>query len=235
MRLEVALERLAALPDPLPPSPPVFLPVPAGSAVTMGSAGSFGPTRQADDEAFPFGSPDPATDRPAAVLVLLFPGPDGAARLILTERQTYDGHHSGDISFPGGKVEPADLDAAAAALREAHEEIGLDPAAAGVRLLGQLDEVWIPVSRFRITPILAAAERRPVLVAAPAEVVRILEPPLTAFLPGAPVRLVERTIRDRPLRYGAYPVMAEDGTELLVWGATARILGQLGALLALEA
>lgn len=217
MRLEVALTRLAALPDPLPPSPSVFLPVLTG---------------QTGGEAFPFGSPDPATDRPAAVLVLLFPGQDGSARLILTERQTYDGHHSGDISFPGGKVEPDDVDAAAAALREAREEIGLDSMAAGVRLLGRLDEVWIPISRFRITPILATAERRPVLAAAPAEVVQILDPRLTTFLPGAPVRLVERTIGDRPLRYGAYPVMAEDGTELLVWGATARILGQLGALLA---
>ena len=221
MRLEVALAQLVALPDPLPPSPLMFLPSLTGPAQSDGAS-----------ETFLFDSPDPTIDRAAAVLVLLFAGLDGEARLILTERQTYDGHHSGDISFPGGKVEPDDLDAAATALREAREEIGLDATTAGVRLLGRLDEVWIPVSRFRISPVLAVASRRPILAAAPAEVVRILEPPVTAFLPGAPVRMVERTIRDRPLRYAAYPVTAEDGTELLVWGATARILGQLGALLA---
>ena len=75
------------------------------------------------------------------------------------------------------------------------------------------------------------AARRPVLVASPLEVARILEPSVSAFLPDAPIRIVDRTIRDWPLRYGAYPIGAEDGPELLVWGATARILGQLGALL----
>ena len=84
---------------------------------------------------------------------------------------------------------------------------------------------------FALVPILAVAERRPVLVPSPVEVARIVEAPVSTFLPDAPIRIVERTIREWPLRYGAYPVRAEDGTELLVWGATARILGQLGALL----
>jgi hypothetical protein len=73
----------------------------------------------------------------------------------------------------------------------------------------------------------ALAYRRPALAPAPSEVARIVEPPVTRFLPGAPITIVERTIRDWPLRYGAYDV---DG--LSVWGATARILSQLGAVLA---
>ena len=73
----------------------------------------------------------------------------------------------------------------------------------------------------------AVAARRPSLTAAPAEVARIVEPPVSRFLPDAPVEIVERTIRDWPLRYGAYDL---DG--LSVWGATARILSQLGAILA---
>jgi hypothetical protein len=77
-----------------------------------------------------------------------------------------------------------------------------------------------------VTPVLAVADRRPALVASPSEVARILEPPLAAFLPGADIEIVERTIRDWPLRYGAYVI---DG--LRVWGATARVLGQLGAIL----
>jgi hypothetical protein len=58
-------------------------------------------------------------------------------------------------------------------------------------------------------------------------VARIVEPPMTTFLPGAPIRIVERTIGQWPLRYGAYEV-----EDLSVWGATARVLSQLGAILA---
>lgn len=169
----------------------------------------------------------PATARPAAVLVLLYPDADGQSRLILTERVSYDGHHSGEVSFPGGKAEPDDADDAATALREAAEEVGLDATAAGVRVIGPLDTFWIPVSDFRIVPIVAVADRRPILTAAPAEVARILEPPVSTFLPDAPIEMVERVIGDWPLRYGGYRI---DG--LHVWGATGRILGQLGAVLA---
>ena len=214
MRIETARDRLTRLPDPLPLSPDVLLPV-----LTDGRQRDF-PARIA------------ASDRPAAVLVLIAPDDDGLARVILTERPTYDGLHSGEVSFPGGKVEPDDADLVATALREAAEEVGLDPVAAGLEILGRLDEVWIPVSRFALVPILAIARRPPVLEPSPVEVARIVRPPLATFLPDAPIRVVERTVRDWPLRYGAYPVPTGDGKELLVWGATARILGQLGALAA---
>jgi 8-oxo-dGTP pyrophosphatase MutT (NUDIX family) len=158
--------------------------------------------------------------------VLVFPGPDDEARLVLTERPSYDGFHSGEVSFPGGKAEPDDADEDATALRESAEEIGLDTAAAGVRVVGHLGMVWIPVSDFRITPVVGLAARRPELTPSPDEVARILEPPVSMFLPYAPIEIVERTIRDWPLRYGGYRI-----DDLHVWGATARILGQLGALL----
>ena len=148
-------------------------------------------------------------------------------RLVLTERMSYDGHHSGEVSFPGGKAEPSDDgDPTATALREAGEEVGLTPVAAEIRVLGRLDEVFIPVSDFRITPVLAALAAEPRLVPNPSEVARILTPPVDAFLPDAPVEIVERTIGDWPLRYGGFRI---DG--LHVWGATARILGQLWAVL----
>jgi 8-oxo-dGTP pyrophosphatase MutT (NUDIX family) len=169
------------------------------------------------------------TARPAAVLALLFPDQAGLARIVLTERRPYDGHHSGEVSLPGGKAEDGDADPAATALREAREEVALDPDAAGVRVVGTLGEVFIPVSDFRITPIVAIADRAPLLRASEAEVARILTPPVSAFLPGAPIEIVERRIGDWPLRYGGYRI---DG--LHVWGATARILGQLGAVLAAD-
>jgi 8-oxo-dGTP pyrophosphatase MutT (NUDIX family) len=212
MRLDVVADRLARLPHPLPTGPPELMPV------------------LSDGRARPLFTRVPDEDRPAAVLVLLVAAADGSARVVLTERPTYDGHHSGEVSFPGGKVEPGDADIVATALREAAEEVGLDAEAAGVRVLGRLDEVWIPVSQFALVPVLAVAERPPTWTPSPVEVARILEPPLSAFLPDAPIRIVERTVRDWPLRYGAYPIATGDGGELLVWGATARILGQLGAI-----
>jgi 8-oxo-dGTP pyrophosphatase MutT (NUDIX family) len=210
MRFSTAVERLTALatfPGPLPEGPAVLMP-------------------QFTDGRLRARLEPPASARLAAVLVLIFPGPDDDARLVLTERPSYDGFHSGEVSFPGGKAEPDDLDADATALRESAEEIGLDAAAAGVRTVGHLDTVWIPVSDFRITPVVGLAARRPVLTPSPDEVARVLEPPVTAFLPSAPIEVVERTIGDWPLRYGGYRI-----DDLHVWGATARILGQLGAVL----
>jgi 8-oxo-dGTP pyrophosphatase MutT (NUDIX family) len=210
VRFAEVLDRLAALPDPLPAPADVLMPVLVGR-----------------DELRPRDGPPPGrAGRPAAVLALLYPDDVGIARVVLIER-TAGGHHSGEVSFPGGKAEPGDADEAATAMREATEEVGLDVLAAGVRVVGTLDLHWIPVSDFAVTPILAVAERRPTLVAAPAEVARIVEPPIATFLPDAPIEIVERTIRDWPLRYGAYAV---DG--LSVWGATARILSQVGAILA---
>lgn len=198
---------------------PATLPAPAANVIPV-----FTGTADARPPTFPL---DRAAIRPAAVLVLLFPDAAGDARVVLTERVTRDGHHSGEVSFPGGRAEPDDDDPEATALREAAEEVGLDAVAAGVRVVGRLERFWIPVSNFEVTPIVALAERRPILVASPDEVVRIVEPSVAMFLPGAPVRMVEREIRGWPLRYGAYDVVG-----LSVWGATARILSQLGALLA---
>ena len=123
------------------------------------------------------------------------------------------------MSFPGGKVEPDDADIVATALREAQEEVGLIAEAAGVRVVGLLDEVWIPVSRFALMPVVAIAERsrcssrhrRRSPGSSPHRSAR--------SCPARRSRIVERTIRDWPLRYGAYPVATDEGDELLVWGA----------------
>ncbi len=211
MRYDEATERLfRPLPRRLPPAPSVLLPVRTDTGERRP------PTRF-----------DPATVRRAAVLVLIVPADGGAAAVVLTERVDRGGHHSGEVSFPGGAMEPGDAGAIGTALREAEEEIGLDGELVGVSVVGTLEPFWIPVSDFHVTPVLAVAGRRAVYRIQPDEVARVLEAPLDAFVPGAPIVMVEREVRGWPLRYGAYPV---DG--LLVWGATARVLGQLGALLA---
>lgn len=213
MRFDEVLERLAEFPDPLPAPAAVLMPV------ILDANGVERPLPRM-----------PATERsrrPAGVLVLLYPDEAGVARVVLTERVSRDGHHSGEVSFPGGKAESNDADIVATALREAAEEVGLDRAAVEVRVVGLLERFWIPISDFEVTPVVAVAARRPVLVAAEAEVARIVEPRVARFLPNAPIVIVERTMDGWPLRYGAYVV-----DDLSVWGATARILSQLGAVLA---
>lgn len=171
----------------------------------------------------------PDTAREAAVLVLVAPAsdhPDAEAEVILIRRVDRGGHHGGDVALPGGRSEPGDSDAAATALREAAEEVGLDPVVSGVHVVGKLETFWIPISDYRVTPVVALAARRPVLTASPEEVDAIVRAPLAAFVAGARIELVETEIRGFPLRFGAYPTMG-----LRVWGATARILGQLGAIL----
>jgi 8-oxo-dGTP pyrophosphatase MutT (NUDIX family) len=211
VRFDDVVARLEPLPDVLPAASAAL------TAIVRTDSDWVRPERPSSDR----------PTRPASVLVLVFPDDAGEARLVLIERTSHDGHHSGEVSFPGGKAEPDDADEAATALREAAEEVALDTVAAGVRVVGTLERIWIPVSDFQVTPIVAVAERAPALAPDPREVARILLPPVRAFLPDAPVAVVERTIRDWPLRFGAYEV---DG--LTVWGATARVLSQLGHVVA---
>jgi 8-oxo-dGTP pyrophosphatase MutT (NUDIX family) len=212
MRFDEVLRRLEPLPDVLPEGPEALIPV-------FTDTGSPRP-RPA------WGAAD-GSARPAAVLVLIFPDEAGEARLVLTERVDRGGHHSGEVSFPGGSAEPGDADVVATALREAAEEVGLDAVAAGVRVLGTLTTQWVPVSNYTVTPVVAIAGRRPLLTPQPSEVAAILEAPVRAFLPGGELLRVEREVRGWRIRYAAYPVEG-----LAVWGMTARVLGGLGAHLA---
>lgn len=195
--------------------------------------------RRAPD--WPYG---PESAIPSAVLVLIAPravgGPDAVpaagadpaaeADVLLIRRVDRGGHHSGQMALPGGRAEPEDDGPAATALREAEEEVGLDAAAAGVRIVRELEEFWIPVSGYRVTPVLAIAEQRPLVTAAQDEVAEVIWAPVEAFLPGSTIEIIETTVKtsraDIPLRFGAFPI---DGHR--VWGATARILGQLGVML----
>lgn len=212
MRFADASERLATLPDVLPQPPEALMPV------------------RVDGVAWKAQAEGMTTARPAAVLVLISPDATGEARVTLIERTSYDGHHSGEIAFPGGAAEPGDVDDAATAIREAAEEIGLDPGAVGLRVLGALEVFWIPVSNFRVTPVVALADRLPTWTPDQREVARVIDAPVAAFLPEAPIQQMERDVREWRIRYGAY-TLDEIGDGPGVWGATARILGQLGAVL----
>ena len=205
MRFEDAIARLERLPDPLPDAPAALRP----ALVTRTGPGP-------DDLT-------PAT-RDAAVLVLVYPGPDGEAWTVLMERPAGDLRHAGEVSFPGGAIEPGDASIAEAALREAQEEVGIDPEQCGLRVVGGLGPVEVRVSGFRLHPVLAVATRRPCLESDGREVAAIIEAPLSAFTEGA-IERVEETRGGWRLRFGAYPLAG-----YRVWGATARVLGQLAAI-----
>ena len=161
------------------------------------------------------------------MLVLVVPGGEGSAAVVLIERATGGAPSLGRGQLPRRtgrrRATPISI---ATAVREAEEEIGLDVEAAEVRVAGIAEPFWIPVSNFSVTPVVAVAARRPVLAASPSEVARIVEAPLSAFVPPAPIEIVERDVGEWRIRYGGYRI-----GDLHVWGATARILGQLGAFL----
>jgi 8-oxo-dGTP pyrophosphatase MutT (NUDIX family) len=223
MRLVDAARRLADLPQGPPPAGALPPAPDAIRAVVVGAATDEERLRRDAGRLLRDVTAEP---RAAAALVLLFPGDDGEARLVLMERTDDGGAHGGQVSCPGGSLEPDDRDAVEAALREAAEEVGLDADAAGVTVLGRLERIHVAASGFTIDPVVAVAARRPVLAPNPVEVAAILTPPLAAFLPGAPIVEVEDVVRGWPLRFGGYAVEGR-----IVWGATARILGQLGAII----
>lgn len=160
--------------------------------------------------------------RHAAGLLLVFPVEDHA-HLVLTVRAGTLGRHGGQVSLPGGVVEPGET-LEAAALREAHEEIGLslEP----VRVLGALTPLDIPVSGFRLHPIVAASETRPALAPAHSEVARILEVAVDELLDPARLRHTAREREGVALTIPGFHVAGEE-----IWGATAMVLAEFLALL----
>jgi 8-oxo-dGTP pyrophosphatase MutT (NUDIX family) len=156
---------------------------------------------------------------PAAVLVPLFVQ-DGRLHVVLTRRRADLRRHAGEISFPGGRHEPADVDLRETALREAEEEVGLPRAE--VELLGALQRTSTFLTNYAIHPFvgLFAGERRWRL--SPLEVDAVLEPPLAKVRAGRTTARVER-------RGFAFDTDAYMFDEELVWGATARILDDLFA------
>jgi len=158
------------------------------------------------------------------VLVLLYPDAQGEAHIVLQVRPSGDHVHAGQVALPGGKREPGDTFPEGTALREAAEEVGLDAVTAGVMTVGRLDTVDVRVSGFWLVPVLAIAERVPALAPDPAETAAILTVPVRHFLPDAPIEIVDEQRDGWHLRYGAYHVAGHH-----VWGATGRVLAQLGA------
>ena len=165
---------------------------------------------------------NPAGIRDAAGLLLVFPVA-GVPHIVLTLRAGTLGRHSGQVSLPGGVIEPGET-VEQAALREAHEEVGLPTAAAGV--LGLLTPLDIPVSGFRLHPVVAMMDGRPALKAADGEVAAILEVAVNDLLDQHQLSTTER---ERDGRRIVVPTLRAGGCE--IWGATAMVLAEFLVLL----
>jgi 8-oxo-dGTP pyrophosphatase MutT (NUDIX family) len=156
----------------------------------------------------------PGVGRAAAVLLPVVARPEPS--LILTVRSDTLPSHQGQISFPGGAMDPSDESPEAAALRETEEELGLRPSL--VRVLGRLDDVETYVSGYVVTPVVGWLERLPELTPNPAEVADVFT---------VPTRELTDEIRADPgFLYGgrSYPTEAWIYDGYVIWGATARIL-----------
>jgi len=158
--------------------------------------------------------------RPSAVLILLFPNEQQQTSVLLIERMTYNGHHSGQIAFPGGKVEPDDVDLQATAMREFFEETGSDIMPT---VIGKLTPVYIPVSKFMVQPFVSYVEQKPNFSASAYEVNALIEWEINHLL--NPEIIKETTIEPTPGYKLKTPYFDVQGKVL--WGATAMMLNEL--------
>ena len=164
----------------------------------------------------------PPHARAAAALLLLYPL-DGGVGMPLTVRASGLARHAGQISLPGGATDEGET-LAQAALREASEEVGVDPAS--VRVLGELTPVHVIVSGFTLHPIVGVTDTRPMFQASPQEVDEILEVSLDDLRDASRIRVGTRLREGIAVEYPYFDLLGHQ-----VWGATAMVLGEFVCLI----
>lgn len=161
--------------------------------------------------------------RKSAVLIILFPS-DKAINILLIQRPVYDGVHSGQVAFPGGKFEKNDRNLQETALRETYEEIGVE--ANEIQVIGKLTDLYIPPSNFLVSPYIGFAKKQPDFLINTYEVQRIIAVDLFS-LNDASIR-TEKVITQS----SGYKIKAPcyEIEELTIWGATAMMISELNVV-----
>ena len=164
----------------------------------------------------------PEDARIAAALLLIYPREEGIA-IALTVRASGLARHAGQISLPGGEADPGET-LAETALREASEEIGIDPSA--VRVLGELTPVHVLVSGFTLHPVVGVTDARPDFIASPDEVEEVIEVSLDDLRDASRIRKGTRIREGMAVEFPYFDLAGHQ-----VWGATAMVLGEFVCLL----
>jgi 8-oxo-dGTP pyrophosphatase MutT (NUDIX family) len=160
---------------------------------------------------------------PIAAAVLVAFVLDDLPSVLLTKRTAHLSKHAGQVSFPGGRIDPTDTDAIAAALRESQEEVALDPAQ--VTVLGALSD-FLTGTGYRITPVIGLIPGGLAFQPSPNEVEIVFELPLSVLLDPEAPRLHAREVQGRQRDFWVWP-----HPEHYIWGATAAILVHLARAL----
>ena len=157
--------------------------------------------------------------RVAAVLILLYPH-KGSVCTVLMQRPDYDGVHSGQISFPGGKQESSDENIIMTAIREAHEETAVEPEI--ISVIGTLTPLFIPVSNMIVTPVVGWSDRKPAFTHKTDEVAFLFDADLKILLDPSIIKTKPLEIRGELIEVKYF-----DYEGKMIWGATAMILHEL--------
>jgi 8-oxo-dGTP pyrophosphatase MutT (NUDIX family) len=183
------------------------------------------PGKLAQLEAIPYrkvdyGTFNMDTARRSGVLILFYIK-ESEPHIVLIQRPVYEGTHSGQIAFPGGKVEETDVDIEDTALREANEEVGV--VMDDVEVIGQLTDMFIPVSNFIVTPVIGFIDYSPNFILDPREVAEVVSVQLSKI-----TEITELTLNKVKLNTGLkIEVPTFELNNKIVWGATAVILNEL--------
>lgn len=166
----------------------------------------------------------PKNPIPSSVLLILYPYRKEIYTVFIL-RPDYGGVHSGQISLPGGKKEPSDPDLQTTALRESYEEVGIVPEK--VQVLGQLSDLYIPPSRFLVTPIIGCMETRPDFARDPAEVEEIIEVNIRDLFSEKAFQIKRHKVgMGMHIKAPAFVV-----DNYVIWGATAMILSEFNDMI----
>ena len=160
----------------------------------------------------------------AAVLALFYPNNNNNTSLLLTKRASYNGPHSNQISFPGGKIEKSDNNLSQTALRETFEEVGVSQEK--VEILREITNVYIPPSNFLVTPFIGITKKKP-MFKVNSEVAEIIEISFLDLLDDNNIGTIQ--ITNSYMKETLVPSFNINGS--VIWGATAMILSEIKEVL----